>query len=110
MLVSCLVTEWPPVACKFRPILFILHATGSHAVTIAWDWQALEYNLYVTGGHSGTIYMQLAASRMQTLHALAASCVQSLQFFASTLRDQLFELKNEDAINNSENLRDACAC
>jgi hypothetical protein len=35
---------------------------------------------------------------MQTLHALADSCVQSRQFFASTLREQIFELKNEDAI------------
>jgi hypothetical protein len=54
--------------------------------------------------------MRLAASCMQTLHALAASCVQSRQFFASTLREQLFELKNEDAIKKSENLRDTCAC
>ncbi len=54
--------------------------------------------------------MQLAASRMQTLHALAASCVQSRQFIASTLREQLFEWKNEDAIKKSENLRDKCAC
>ncbi len=37
------------------------------------------------------IYMRLAASGMQTLHALAASCVQSRQFIASTLREQLFE-------------------
>jgi hypothetical protein len=29
---------------------------------------------------------------MQSLHALAASCVQSRQFFANTLREQLFEL------------------
>jgi hypothetical protein len=35
---------------------------------------------------------------MQTLHALAASCMQSRQFFASTLREQLLELKNEGAI------------
>ncbi len=28
-------------------------------------------------------------SRMQTLNALAAGCVQSRQFFASTLREQL---------------------
>jgi hypothetical protein len=66
--------------------------------------------LHATGGHSGTIDMRLAASRMQTLHALAASCVQSRQFFASTLREQLFELKNEDAIKKYENLRDTCAC
>jgi hypothetical protein len=54
--------------------------------------------------------MRLAASRMQTLHALLASCVQCCQFFASTLREQLFELKNEGAIKKSENLRDTCAC
>jgi hypothetical protein len=59
----------------------------------------LGYNLHATGGHSGTIYMRLAASRMQ-----------SRQFFASTLREQLFELKNEDAIKKSENLRDTCTC
>jgi len=82
-------TAWPPVACKFRPILFMLHATSCHA---------------------GTIYMRLAASRMQTLHALAASCVQSHHFFASTLREQLYELKNEDAIKKSVYLRDTCAC
>ncbi len=66
--------------------------------------------LHVTGGHAGTIYMRLAASRMQTLHALAATCVRSRKFFASTLREQLFELKNEDTIKKSENLRDTCAC
>jgi hypothetical protein len=38
------------------------------------------------------------ATRKQILHALATSCVQSRQFFASTLREQLFEYKNEDAI------------
>jgi hypothetical protein len=47
---------------------------------------------------------------MQTLHALAASCIQIRQFFASSLREQLLELKNEDAIKKSENLRDTCAC
>ncbi len=37
-------TAWPPVACKFRPILFMLHATG---------------------GHASTICMRLAATRVQ---------------------------------------------
>jgi hypothetical protein len=37
---------------------------------------------------------QKLETRKQVLHALAASCVQSRQFFASTLREQLFELKN----------------
>ncbi len=78
-------------------------------VQFACAWQPLGYNLYATGGHSSTIYVRLASSRMQTLHALAASYVQSRQFFASTLGEQLFELKNEDAIKKSENLRDTCA-
>jgi hypothetical protein len=43
----------------------------------------------------------------QIFHALAASCVQSRQFFASMLRDQLFDLKNEEAIK-SENLSYTC--
>ncbi len=64
----------------------------------ACDWRPLGDNLHATGGHSGTIYMRLAARRVQTLHALAAICVQSRQFFASTLRAQLFEFKNEDII------------
>jgi hypothetical protein len=67
-------------------------------------------SLYATDGHSGTFYMRLAASRMQMLHALAASCVQSRQFFDRMLREQLIELKNEDDIKKSENLRDTCAC
>jgi hypothetical protein len=46
----------------------------------------------------GTIYLRLATICMQILHGLAASPVQSRQFFASTLREQLFEFKNEDAI------------
>jgi hypothetical protein len=66
--------------------------------------------LHATGGHACTIYMVLAASHMQTLHALPASCMQSRQFFASTLREQLFELINEDTFKKSENLRNTCAC
>ncbi len=41
---------------------------------------------------------------MQFLHALAASTVQSRQVFASTLPEQLFKLKNKDAIKKSKNL------
>ncbi len=85
-----IVPAWPPVACEFPPILFMLHASGGHAGTIclrlAWP---VGYNLYATGSHSGTIYIRLVPSRMQTLHALAASCMQSRQFFASTLQEQL---------------------
>ncbi len=38
------------------------------------------------------------------LHTLAASYVKNRQLFASTLSEHLFELKNEEAIQNSENL------
>jgi len=54
--------------------------------------------------------MRLAASCMQILYALAASCLQSRQFFKSSVREQLFEEKNEDAIKKSENLCNTCAC
>jgi hypothetical protein len=67
-------------------------------IHVACDWWPRVYNLYATSGHLGTIYMRLAASRMQTLHALAASCLQSHQNCASTLREQRFELRNEDTI------------
>jgi hypothetical protein len=79
-----------PVAGKLPLILFMLH---------------------VTGGHSGTICMQLAATRVQFLHTLAARTVQSRQFFwkyAATLPEQVFELKNEETIKKSENLRYKC--
>jgi hypothetical protein len=53
--------------------------------------------------------MRLAATRVQFecdwppvvcyfCIGLAAICMQSRQYFASTLREQLFKLKNEDAI------------
>ncbi len=80
-------------------------------IHVACDWRPRGYNLHATGGHSGTLYMRLAAAtRMQTLHALAASCIRSCQFYASRLQKQLLELKNEDAIKKSENLRDTNAC
>jgi hypothetical protein len=36
--------------------------------------------------------------------------MQSRQFFASTLQEQLLEIKNEDAIKKYEILCDTCAC
>jgi hypothetical protein len=77
-------------------------------VQFACDWQPLGSNLHATGSHLGTIHMRLAASRIPTFYALAASCMQSRPFFARTLREHLFELKNEDAIKKPENLRDTC--
>jgi len=58
--------------------------------------------LHARGGHMDSICMRLAAkrqvdvaciaaSRLQNLHALAAITLQSRQFFAMTLGDQLFE-------------------
>ena len=44
------------------------------------------------------IRKQNLETRSQILHALAASCMQSCQVFASRQRKQFFELKNEDAI------------
>jgi hypothetical protein len=60
-------------------------------IHVACNWRPSGYNLHATDGHSGTNYMRLAASCMQILHVLTASCMQSRQFFASTLREQLFE-------------------
>ncbi len=79
-------------------------------IHVACNWRPREYNFHATDGHSGTIYMRRAVSCMQNLHALATSSMQSRHFFTSTLREKLFELKNEDAIKKSENLRDTCAC
>jgi hypothetical protein len=62
-------------------------------INVACDWRPRGYNLPTTGGNSGTIYMRLATSRKQTLRELGASCVQSRQFFASTLGEHLFEYK-----------------
>jgi hypothetical protein len=61
---------------------------------------------YIFGLENGI--MEEIATRKQILHVLAASCVQSRQFLASTLREQLFDLKNEDYIKKSENLRHIC--
>jgi hypothetical protein len=79
-------------------------------IHVACDWWPRGYNLHATGSQLSTIYMRLAASRKQTLHALAANCMQSRQFFSSTLQEQLFESKNEDASKKSENLRNTYAC
>ncbi len=65
--------------------------------------------LHATGGHKDTIWMRLVASRMNYLHAQAASIVQSRQFFESTLPEQLFELKNEETVKKSEILHDICS-
>ncbi len=75
-----IVPEWPPVTCKLYPSGRQLHANSRNFIHVACNWRPLGYNLYA-----------LAASHIQTLHALAASCMQSRQLFASTLPEQLFE-------------------
>jgi hypothetical protein len=71
--------------------LAALHASGrqSHA-KIACDWRPVAFKLYPSGRQSHTNYMRL----------------QSRQFFASTLRGQLFEQKMKTPLKKSKNLRD----
>jgi hypothetical protein len=95
-----IVPEWPPVACKLYLCGRQSHAHFGRFYSCCMWLTAKRVQLHATGGHSGKIYMRLATSCMQILHALAASCVQSRQLFASTLREQLFEIENEDAIKN----------
>ncbi len=68
----------------------------------ACNWRPRWYNSYETGKHSDTICMQLADSRMYFLHAIAASTVQSHQFFDNKL--PIIWIKNEDATKKSERL------
>jgi hypothetical protein len=58
-------------------------------VQFACNWLPLGYKLYGP-----------PVTHMRSLHALAASCVQSRQFFASTLREQVFELKMKTPLKN----------
>jgi hypothetical protein len=74
-------------------------------IHVACNWRPCGYNLHATGGHSGTIYMRLAAPRVQftvyatgrQLHANFSCASGQLRakppVFASTLREQLFELQ-----------------
>ncbi len=75
-LVSCLITEWPRVACKLYLSGRRLHANcncvaasrmqiSAHFIHVACDCRPRGYNLHATGGHLGTICMQLAATRVQ---------------------------------------------
>ncbi len=52
---------------------------------------SLRYNLYATGGHSGTICMQLAARRIKFLPLAARPYSAKPPFFKSTLPEQFFE-------------------
>ncbi len=63
LLVSCFVTEWPPVACKLYLSGCQLHANGTRVAAscmhisaefnhVACDWRPRGYNLYATGRQS----------------------------------------------------------
>ncbi len=76
LLVSCLLTEWPPVACKLYLSGLRSHANCTRLaasrmqisvdfIHVACDWRPHSYNFHATGGHSGTICMWLAATRIQ---------------------------------------------
>jgi hypothetical protein len=56
-------------------------------IHVACNWRPLGYNLYATRRQSHA-YFACASGQL----------LAKPQFFASTLREQLFELKNEDAI------------
>jgi hypothetical protein len=107
-------------ACDWRPLGYHLHAIGGHSVTRqetsrqegckrlflhqnyiffsidkstslthASDYSADSHCIF--GLENALVHMDEIAARKQILHALAASCLQSRQFFASTLQEQLFE-------------------
>ncbi len=106
-----IVTKWPPVASKPDPgrqlhanfcrfYLCCMRLEATQVQKFACDWRPLGYTLYATCGPHWHANFAV----------LAASCMRSRRFLASTLQKQLFELKNEDAIKKSQNLRDTCAC
>ncbi len=75
----------------------MLQKTGGFALfwplaraKIASDWRPVSLKLYLSGRQSHANCTPLAASRM---HALAASCMKSRQFFASTLQEYLFDFR-----------------
>jgi hypothetical protein len=69
-------------------------------VQFACDWRSLMYNLHAASGHSGTIFMRLAASRMHILHALAASCMQSRQFLKARCQNNYLNKKMKTPLKN----------
>jgi hypothetical protein len=106
---------WPlahaKIECDWRPVAYKLCPSGrqSHVncireaasrmkisldfIHVACDWRPRGYNLHATGGHSGTIYKPLAASRIQFLHAQAASTVQSRQFLKAHCQNNYLKKK-----------------
>jgi hypothetical protein len=56
--------------------------------------------LHAIVSHSGKIYMGLAASRMQSFHAPAASCVQSRQFLQARCENNYLNKKMKTPLKN----------
>jgi hypothetical protein len=72
---------------------------SANFIHVACNWRPHGYNLHATGCQSHADFA-CASSQLRAKPPV----------FASTVREQLFELKNEDAIKKSNNLRDTCAC
>ncbi len=95
--------KWCVKGCLYIIIIFFSFSPHPQPCFWLFSWRPLDIWF---GKCAGT--MDDKATRKHILPALAASCSQSRQFFASTLWEQLFEYKNEDAIKKSNNLRNAC--
>jgi hypothetical protein len=76
-----------------------LHATGGHSGTICMQLAARRIQiLHPNGGHSGTICMRLAASRIQFLHPSGGPsgtiCLRLAFKSATELNDSLMVYMN----------------
>ncbi len=72
----------------------------------------ISANFIHAGGHASKIFMRLSVTRVQFIcdwPPVACNLHAKPAVFADTLREQLFELKNEDANKKSENLLDTFA-
>ncbi len=78
----------------------MVSAAGSLIYFSATKWKVFSIRNVFEAGIVDEIAIrkQNLETRSQILHALAASCMQSCQVFASRQRKQFFELKNEAAI------------
>jgi hypothetical protein len=82
-----IVPVWPPVA-QITVDLFMLHATSGHTGFFCIQLVATPLQ-FICNWPPVACNISMAASRMQHFHALAASTVQSRQFFSIPLLEQL---------------------
>ncbi len=78
-----IVPEWLPVACKLYPRGCQSHANFRWFIHVACDWWPCEHNLHA-GGHLGTNYMRLAASRMRFCSIWTEKWRRHLKIWKST--------------------------